>query len=169
MAAGEYVSVSSQADSERADLTREKKELAQDWDGETQELAGVYQHRGLDQTLASQVAVKLMQHDALGAHMRDELGLSNVMVARPVQAALSSAIAFATGASMPVTAALIVPTAWMAWGVSGVSVVALAVLGIVSACAGGAPPGRSAVRVTFWGIAAMVVTGAVGHLAGAVG
>ncbi|GAL98816.1 Fe(2+)/Mn(2+) transporter pcl1 [Acetobacter tropicalis] len=166
MAAGEYVSVSSQRDSEQADIAREKQELATDWDGEVTELAGIYQQRGLDADLSHTVAVALMQHDALGAHARDELGLSEATAARPIQAAFASASAFSSGAVLPVLAAVLAPISWVSWSVSLTSVVVLAVLGIVGAVAGGAPPLRPALRVTFWGIVAMIITGGIGHLFG---
>ncbi|GBR06859.1 nodulin-related integral membrane protein [Acetobacter oeni LMG 21952] len=164
MAAGEYVSVSSQRDSEQADIAREKQELATDWDGEVTELAGIYQKRGLDPDLSHKVAVALMQHDALGAHARDELGLSEATAARPIQAAFASASAFSSGAVLPVLAAVLAPVSWVSWSVSLTSVVVLAILGIVGAVAGGAAPLRPALRVTFWGIVAMIVTGGIGHL-----
>ncbi|GBQ69493.1 nodulin-related integral membrane protein [Acetobacter lovaniensis NRIC 0474] len=164
MAAGEYVSVSSQADSERADLAREKNELAHDWDGEVKELAGIYQQRGLDATLARQVAVELMKHDALGAHARDELGLSEATAARPVQAAFASAAAFSCGAVFPVVTAVLTPPSYVAGGVSIVSVIMLAVLGAIGAIAGGAAPLKPALRVTFWGIVAMIITAGIGRI-----
>ncbi len=164
MAAGEYVSVSSQADSERADIEREKQELASDWDAETAELAGLYRQRGLDAPLAHTVAVALMQHDALGAHARDELGLSAATAARPFEAALASAVAFSAGAFFPVMVAALLPERQVSWAVSVVSVVLLAVLGCIGALAGGASPLRATLRVTFWGVAAMLVTGGIGHL-----
>lgn len=166
MAAGEYVSVSSQADSEHADIAREKRELATDWDGEVTELTGIYQKRGLDPALARQVALKLMKHDALGAHARDELGLSDATAARPLQAACASAAAFSSGATLPVLAAILTPAAWVSWGVSVTSVIVLTILGTVGAIAGGAPPLRPALRVTFWGVVAMIVTGGIGRLFG---
>mgnify|MGYP000922286336 FL=1 len=167
MAAGEYVSVSSQADSEHADIAREKQELVMDWDGEVTELADIYQKRGLDEDLSRKVAIALMKHEALGAHARDELGLSEATAARPLQAAFASAIAFSSGALLPVLAAILTPLAWVSWGVSLTSVVALAVLGVVGAIAGGAAPMRPALRVTFWGVVAMIVTSGIGRLFGA--
>ncbi|WP_342629592.1 VIT family protein [Nguyenibacter vanlangensis] len=166
MAAGEYVSVSSQADSERADIAREKQELASDWDSEIDELAGIYCKRGLDDALARTVATELMKHDALGAHARDELGLSDATAARPLQAAFASAAAFSSGAVMPVLTAVLTPEPYVSWGVSLVSIVVLAVLGAVGAVAGGASPVRPTLRVTFWGIIAMLVTGGIGRLFG---
>jgi VIT1/CCC1 family predicted Fe2+/Mn2+ transporter len=166
MAAGEYVSVSSQADTERADLARERTELARDKDFEQAELASIYVKRGLDAPLAMQVAERLMAHDALAAHARDELGISADLTARPVQAAFASAATFAVGASMPLLTVLATPEAKLAAVVSGASLVCLAALGVLAARAGGAPVTRSAVRVTFWGALAMGVTGGVGALFG---
>lgn len=166
MAAGEYVSVSSQADSEKADLAREKKELGSSWDAEVSELASIYRQRGLDDILARKVAIQLMQHDALGAHARDELGISEATAARPVQAALASAGAFSSGAILPVLAALLSPAGVVSWTVSAVSLLGLAILGVVGARAGGADPLRPAIRVIFWGIMAMAVTAAIGRIFG---
>ncbi|MBB2172755.1 VIT1/CCC1 transporter family protein [Gluconacetobacter asukensis] len=166
MAAGEYVSVSSQADSEHADLAREKRELATDWGGEVNELTGIYRKRGLDEALARQVAVELMKHDALAAHARDELGLSDATAARPFQAALASASAFSSGALLPVLTAVLTPEPYVSWAVSAISVLALAGLGAVGAVAGGARPLRPTLRVTFWGLIAMIVTGGIGQLFG---
>ncbi|GBQ31148.1 nodulin-related integral membrane protein [Gluconacetobacter azotocaptans DSM 13594] len=164
MAAGEYVSVSSQADSEAADLSREQRELATDWPSEVGELAAIYVERGLEPPLARQVAESLMRHDALQAHSRDELGLSDATAARPIQAALASAGAFASGAIMPVAAAVFSPAQAVAWSIPLVSLCALGGLGIVGARAGGARPVPAAIRVTFWGVTAMAVTAAIGHL-----
>lgn len=166
MAAGEYVSVSSQADSEKADLTREKKELHSSWDAEVSELASIYRQRGLDDTLAHEVALQLMQHDALGTHSRDELGISEATAARPVQAAFASAAAFSSGAILPVLAALMSPANAMSWSVSAVSLVSLAALGAVGAQAGGASPWRPAMRVIFWGVVAMAITAGIGKMFG---
>ncbi|GAA4504198.1 VIT family protein [Gluconacetobacter tumulicola] len=166
MAAGEYVSVSSQADSEHADLAREKRELATDWGGEVNELTGIYRKRGLDEALARQVAVELMKHDALAAHARDELGLSDATAARPFQAALASASAFSSGALLPVLTAVLTPEPYVSWAVSAISVLALAGLGAVGAVAGGARPLRPTLRVTFWGLIAMIVTGGIGQIFG---
>ncbi|MBB2167829.1 VIT family protein [Gluconacetobacter aggeris] len=166
MAAGEYVSVSSQADSEHADLAREKRELATDWDGEVNELTGIYRKRGLDEALARQVAVELMKHDPLAAHARDELGLSDGTAARPIQAAFASASAFSSGALLPVLTAVLTPEPYVSWAVSAISVLALAGLGAVGAVAGGARPLRPTLRVTFWGLIAMIVTGGIGQLFG---
>ena len=166
MAAGEYVSVSSQSDTERADLERERIELATDGEHEHAELASIYVERGLDQVLADQVATQLMEKDALGAHARDELGISDALSARPVQAALASAATFAAGAAMPLLVVLAVPHSWIAWAVAGSSMIFLVILGALSAYAGGAPLLRSIVRVTFWGVLAMALTAGVGALVG---
>ena len=167
MAAGEYVSVHSQADTERADLARERAELQNDAAAEQRELAAIYVKRGLDVALATQVASALMRHDALGAHARDELGISDAFSARPVQAALASAASFAIGAALPLVVTAVAPAQdLMAW-VSGTSLVFLAVLGVVAARAGGAPVLAGAWRVTFWGALAMGITAAVGSLFGA--
>jgi VIT1/CCC1 family predicted Fe2+/Mn2+ transporter len=168
MAAGEYVSVSSQADTERADLDRERAELAQDHDHEREELAGIYRDRGLDASLARAVADQLMAHDALGAHARDELGMTDLNSARPVQAALASAASFAVGAALPLALAWVAPVAQLAVIVSAGSLVSLGVLGVVSAQVGGAPRLTAALRVGFWGAAAMAATAAVGALFGTV-
>ena len=166
MAAGEYVSVSSQADTERADLAREAAELAANPEQEHAELAGIYVRRGLDAALASSVAAQLMRHDALGAHGRDELGISDALAARPVQAALASAATFAVGAALPLLMVLLFPVSALMWGVSGSSLVFLALLGLLAARAGGAPMIASAARVAFWGALAMALTAAVGALFG---
>jgi VIT1/CCC1 family predicted Fe2+/Mn2+ transporter len=168
MAAGEYVSVSSQADTERADLARESQELAANPEAEHAELTGIYVKRGLDATLAASVATQLMQHDALGAHSRDELGISETLAARPVQAALASAGTFAVGAALPLLMVVWLPVSALMWGVSGSSLLFLAMLGVLAARAGGAPLGASALRVTFWGALAMALTAAVGALFGVV-
>ncbi len=167
MAAGEYVSVSSQADTERADLARETKELATDRVFELEELAGIYRGRGLDAELANRVAEQLMAHDALGAHARDELGITEMHAARPVQAALASAATFAVGAAMPLVTILLAPTAYAAEVVAATSLVFLAVLGGVAAQAGGAPVAAASLRVTFWGALAMALTAAAGAWFGA--
>ena len=168
MAAGEYVSVSSQADTEKADLDRERKELAEDGEFERNELAAIYVSRGLEQSLAKQVAEQLMAHDALTAHARDELGISDTSTARPVQAALASAASFAVGAAMPLVNVFVVPQAWLISGVVGSSIVLLALLGGLGAHAGGAPVTKAALRVTFWGALAMALTAGVGALFGTV-
>jgi VIT1/CCC1 family predicted Fe2+/Mn2+ transporter len=168
MAAGEYVSVSSQSDTEEADLARERGELAADPDAERAELTGIYVSRGLTPDLAAQVASQLTAHDALGAHARDELGLSEVTRARPVQAALSSALAFAIGAAPPLLIAVLVPMPAVALAVSFTSLLLLIVLGGTAARLGGAPLAAGAVRVAFWGAVAMASTALVGRLFGAV-
>ena len=167
MAAGEYVSVSSQADTERADLDRERVELIDDHALELAELAGIYVARGLDAELANRVATQLMAHDALGAHARDELGSLDALSARPGQAALASAGAFAVGAALPLLLVFIVPRSALVLTVSGASLVFLALLGALAARTGGAPVGRATVRVAFWGALAMALTAAVGALFGA--
>ena len=168
MAAGEFVSVHSQQDTERADLARESAELKQDPAGEHRELTGIYVGRGLDQPLAEQVAAKLMAHDALGAHARDELGLSDTSAARPTQAALASAASFAVGAALPIAVvATAVPAQLILW-VSVSSLVFLAGLGALSAKAGGAPIWGGTWRVAFWGAVAMAVTAGAGSLFGVV-
>jgi VIT1/CCC1 family predicted Fe2+/Mn2+ transporter len=167
MAAGEYVSVSSQADTERADLARERQELAATPEQEQAELTAIYVKRGLEAGLASQVATQLMRHDALGAHARDELGISDALQARPVQAALASAVTFATGAALPLVIVLLVPITWLLWAAPLGSLLCLALLGSVAARAGGAPIRPAAMRVTFWGAIAMAATAAIGSLFGA--
>ncbi|HEY0938491.1 MAG TPA: VIT family protein [Steroidobacter sp.] len=164
MAAGEYVSVSSQADTERADLARERQELAAAPEQEQAELTAIYVKRGLQAELASQVAAQLMQHDALGAHARDELGISDALAARPVQAALASAATFATGAALPLLMVLFAPVSWLLWVTPIGSLICLAGLGSVAAKAGGAPIVPGATRVTFWGALAMAATAAIGTL-----
>jgi VIT1/CCC1 family predicted Fe2+/Mn2+ transporter len=166
MAAGEYVSVSSQADTERADLARESKELAANPEQEHAELTAIYAKRGLDLTLASNVATQLMQHDALAAHGRDELGISDTLAARPVQAALASAGTFAVGAALPLLMVLLLPASALMWGLAGSSLLFLALLGLVAARTGGAPVIASVMRVAFWGALAMALTAGVGALFG---
>ena len=168
MAAGEYVSVSSQADSERADLSRERRELATDPESERAELAGIYVSRGLTPKLAGQVAGQLMAKDALGAHARDELGLSERHRARPLQAALASAAAFAAGAALPTLLVWLAPLTALSMVVVGSSLVLLAILGGLAAHLGGAPLLRGIARVTFWGAVAMGCSALVGHLFGTV-
>jgi len=168
MAAGEYVSVSSQADTEQADLDRERRELATTPDLERAELAGIYVARGLTPDLAAQVADQLMAHDALGAHARDELGMSEATRARPIQAALASAAAFAVGAAPPLLLALFLPTAGLTPVVAGSSLVLLSVLGGTAARLGGAPLVTGAARVAFWGAVAMGCTALVGRFFGTV-
>ncbi len=167
MAAGEYVSVSSQADTEDSDLALERAELAATPALELSELTGLYVGRGLTPDLAAQVALQLTAHDALGAHAREELGLSETTRARPIQAAVSSAAAFAVGALPPVGLVVLVPLSLVPWTVVGVSLALLFVLGGIAARLGGAAPGRGAVRVAFWGALAMAVTAVVGRLFGA--
>ena len=168
MAAGEYVSVSSQADTEQADLAREGRELATDQPAELGELTGIYVDRGLEPALAKQVAEQLTSHDALAAHARDELGISDFLSARPVQAALASAGTFAVGAAMPLLTVVIVPDALLVPLVAATSLVFLAILGGLAAFVGGAGAVRGAVRVTFWGALAMALTAGVGALFGTV-
>jgi vacuolar iron transporter family protein len=166
MAAGEFVSVSSQADSERSDLERERQELAADEVAERAELAGIYVQRGLAPALAAQVAQQLMQHDALAAHARDELGLSATHRARPRQAALASAASFAAGALLPLLMVVTTPSAALIPVIGGSSLLFLALLGALAARAGGAPIATAVLRVTFWGALAMAVTAAVGSAFG---
>jgi VIT1/CCC1 family predicted Fe2+/Mn2+ transporter len=166
MAAGEYVSVSSQADTERADLDKERLELATDPVHEHAEMAAIYRGRGLDAQLAEQVATQLMAHDALGAHARDELGITEALAAKPVQAGLASAATFAAGAAMPLIVALLTPTPWLMWAVSGSSLLCLALLGALAARAGGASVWTAAARVSFWGALAMGITAGVGAVFG---
>lgn len=166
MAAGEYVSVSSQSDTERADISRETRELADQPDSELAELARIYVDRGVEPELAKTVAYQMMAKDALGAHARDELGISDLTTARPIQAALTSALTFAVGAAMPLTAAMVSPLPVLAYSVSLASIVFLALLGGVGAKAGGAPVFKAVVRVTFWGALAMALTAGVGRLFG---
>ena len=168
MAAGEYVSVHSQADTEQADIERERKELKTDDPGERKELTAIYVGRGLDPTLAKQVTDQLMAHDALGAHARDELGISQALGARPIQAAFASAASFAVGAAMPLLVTLLAPETSLICLVSGTSLVFLAFLGGVAARVGGARVALGAMRVTFWGALAMGLTAGVGTLFGTV-
>jgi vacuolar iron transporter family protein len=166
MAAGEYVSVSSQADAEQADLARETRELKETPDEELDELTRIYMERGIDEGLARQVAIQLTAKDALGAHARDELGISEIVTAHPIQAALVSAATFAVGAVIPVLTAALVPAAHVAPIVAVTTLVALSVLGGLGASAGGAGVVKGAVRVTFWGALAMAATAAVGMIFG---
>ncbi|MBI4920828.1 MAG: VIT family protein [Devosia nanyangense] len=168
MAAGEYVSVSSQTDTEQADLAREKSELEVNWDNELEELATIYERRGLDPQTAHSVARQLMEKDALGAHARDELGITEVSTANPIQAALTSAATFTAGAALPLLAAVFT-SGWIVTPVvTVVSLIVLAVLGALGAQTGGASLWKGAARVTFWGAAAMAVTAGVGALFGTV-
>ena len=166
MAAGEYVSVSSQSDTEKADLARERKELADQPEFEHEELAAIYRERGLDAELADEVARQLMAHDALGAHARDELAISELTTARPLVAALASAATFAVGAALPLVTVILVPRETLVMAVVAASLVFLALLGGLGARAGGAPMLRPVLRVVFWGAAAMAVTAGVGALFG---
>jgi len=166
MAAGEYVSVSSQSDTEQADLARERQEQRDDPVAEHAELAAIYVTRGLDRDLAVQVAQQLMAKDAVGSHARDELGMSEVTAARPVQAALTSAASFAVGAALPVLMVVVTPVAWLLPSVSVASLCLLALLGALGAWTGGAPILRGTVRVTFWGALAMALTAGIGALLG---
>jgi vacuolar iron transporter family protein len=166
MAAGEYVSVSSQADAEAADLERERHELATTPEQEHRELTAIYVGRGLDQALAEQVASQLTSHDALGAHGRDELGITDEGAARPVQATFASAASFAAGAALPLGVVVAAPPNALQWAVAGGSLLSLGALGALSAKVGGASIGKAALRVTFWGALAMGITSAVGALFG---
>jgi vacuolar iron transporter family protein len=168
MAAGEYVSVSSQADTEQADLAKERRELADDPKGELAELTDIYVKRGLDVDLASKVAIQMTERDALGSHARDELGISEILTARPVQAALASAATFAVGAALPLLTVLLFPISVLMWAVSCSSLLFLALLGSLSAGAGGASLIKAAMRVTFWGALAMAITSGIGALFGVI-
>jgi vacuolar iron transporter family protein len=168
MAAGEYVSVSSQADTEKADLSRERLELETNPEFEHRELARIYVERGLDSSLANQVAQQLMAHDSLGAHARDELGLSEIHTARPIQAAFTSAGTFTIGAALPLLAAVLAQSSFIMPAVAGSSLVFLAMLGCLAAYAGGAKIITSVARVTIWGALAMALTTAIGRMFGAV-
>ncbi|WP_422353796.1 VIT family protein [Stenotrophomonas sp. AR026] len=167
MAAGEYVSVQTQADTEDADLAMEKRELHEDPHSELEELAAIYRHRGLEPALARQVAEQLTAHDALGAHARDELGITDTLRARPLQAALASAGAFTCGAALPVLTALLAPVDKVALMTTAGTLLGLCLTGAVAAQAGGAPPVRGAIRVMFWGALAMAAAAGVGRLFGA--
>ncbi|MNL22184.1 VIT family protein [compost metagenome] len=168
MAAGEYVSVSSQADTEAASLAKERAELASQPAFEHAELAAIYVERGLDPALADQVATQLMARDALGAHARDELGISDITSARPVQAALISALTFAIGAALPLLMVLVAPVSLIIWVVAAASLVFLGLLGFIGAQAGGAEPWRPTFRVLFWGALAMAITAGIGTVFGIV-
>ena len=168
MAAGEYVSVHSQADTEKADLERERKELASDYAGEHKELADIYVNRGLDPVLAQQVASQLMDHDAIGAHARDELGITAAFSARPLQAALTSAASVAVGAALPLSIVFMASESNMITLIAVTSLLFLALLGALAARAGGADVAKGTMRVTFWGALAMAATAAVGALFGTV-
>ncbi|MDV0437969.1 VIT1/CCC1 transporter family protein [Xanthomonas sacchari] len=166
MAAGEYVSVQSQADTERADLALERRELHEDPQSELEELTAIYRQRGLDPALARQVAEQLTAHDALGAHARDELGITESLRARPLQAAAASAAAFCSGAALPIVAAWLAPDGQQLWVTGAATLVGLSLTGALAARAGGASGLRGAVRVVFWGAAAMLASGAIGHVFG---
>ncbi|WP_312736553.1 VIT family protein [Brevundimonas sp.] len=168
MAAGEYVSVSSQADTEAADLSRERAELDADPEAETRELAAIYRSRGVDAQVSLEVARQLMVHDALGAHARDELGLSEHTAARPIQAALTSAATFSVGAVLPLAVVVVVPGSLLVALVSGSALIGLALLGGIGARVGGAGIAKAVLRVTFWGAFAMGLTAGIGHLFGTV-
>jgi len=168
MAAGEYVSVSSQSDTERSDLARERKEIETDVEAEHRELAAIYVGRGLDPALATQVSNQLMAHDALGAHARDELGISEFVRARPVQAAIASALSFAVGAALPLATVFVTPEVLMLPSVAALSLAFLATLGGIAAKVGGARVSTGAIRVTFWGALAMALTASVGTLFGVI-
>ncbi len=168
MAAGEYVSVHSQSDTEKADLERERRELQANHQFERDELTDIYVSRGLDRPLAAQVAEQLMRHDAIGAHARDEVGITETLSARPLQAALASSASFAAGAALPLAITALAPAAWLIPAVGGTSLVFLAVLGALAASAGGANLAVGAARVTFWGALAMALTAGVGALFGTV-
>ncbi len=166
MAAGEYVSVSSQADVEQADLAIEQRSLEENSELEKDELAEIYRNRGLSPELAETVAAQLMAQDALGAHARDDIGITETSTARPIQAALASAAAFTTGAALPLSAAWLTPLPYLMASVALLSIIALALLGGIAARAGGAPIIRAALRVSFWGALAMLLTAGVGSLFG---
>lgn len=168
MATGEYVSVSSQSDTEKAALAEEQAELDADFQGEFRELTSIYVHRGLDVVLAKQVAEKLMSHDALAAHAREELGISEITTARPLQAALTSAASFSTGAILPLLVAAIVPAQWAIPAIALSALASLAILGGIAAKAGGAPIGPGIIRITFWSALAMGVSSGVGALFGSI-
>ncbi|OYY91592.1 MAG: hypothetical protein B7Y45_03145 [Sphingomonas sp. 28-66-16] len=166
MAAGEYVSVSSQSDTEQADLARERAELAGDVEAEIRELAGIYVKRGVDSTTADTVARQLMAKDALAAHAHDELGISEMTTARPIQAALTSAATFTAGAALPLAIVIFAPSSWLVGIEAIASLLFLALLGAVGARAGGAPVWAATIRVTFWGALAMALTAGIGLLVG---
>jgi VIT1/CCC1 family predicted Fe2+/Mn2+ transporter len=168
MAAGEYVSVSSQSDTEQADLARERKELSANPASELDELANIYAKRGVEQTLARQVAQQLMAEDALGAHARDELGISEITTARPVQAAMTSAATFSVGAALPLLMVVVTPARMLVLTVPLASLLFLALLGAIGARTGGANIWRATARVTFWGAFAMALTAGIGKLLGTV-
>ena len=164
MAAGEYVSVSSQSDAEDALIEKETAELKEDYEAERRELAGIYEQRGLTPDLATEDATQLMEHDALEAHSRDELGLSETLRANPLQAAFSSALSFTGGAALPLLVTLVVPGVFSVWAIAGASLVALGVLGYLSAYVGGTNRTKAVTRVVFWGTIAMIVTALIGKV-----
>ncbi len=166
MAAGEYVSVSSQSDTERADLDRERRELATDPQHELAEMTAIYVARGVTHEVAAVVATQLMAHDALGTHAREELGISQTLTARPLQAALTSAATFSVGAALPLLVVLLVPASTLVWTVAGSALLFLALLGSLAAATGGAPVLAATLRVSLWGALAMAVTAGVGALFG---
>jgi vacuolar iron transporter family protein len=168
MAAGEYVSVSSQADTERADLAKEKAEIAANYEFELEELAQIYVSRGLDKDLADKVSEQLMKHDALGSHARDELGITDIFTARPIQAAVASAAAFSVGALMPLLMVLLSNSKNLIFIVSTASLIFLIALGVLAALVGGSNPWKGAFRVSFWGALAMAITAGIGSLFGTV-
>jgi VIT1/CCC1 family predicted Fe2+/Mn2+ transporter len=168
MAAGEYVSVSSQADTEKAELDRERQELIEQPVAEERELASIYVARGVSPDVAKQVAQQLMEHDALSAHARDELGIHEASAARPVEAAITSAVTFSLGAALPLLTALLTPTAWIVPALGATSLLFLIGLGILGAKAGGAPLLPAALRVGFWGALAMIVTSVIGKIFGTI-
>lgn len=168
MAAGEYISVSSQADTEKADLVKEQYELTHNPERELIELTRIYERRGLNHDLAQQVAIALTEHNALEAHARDEIGLTEISQAKPLQAALASALAFITGAIVPLAGILLLPTQSLVWSLAGLTLLGLMILGVVSARLGGAPVIPATARVIFWGVLAMLATSLIGSLFGVV-
>jgi VIT1/CCC1 family predicted Fe2+/Mn2+ transporter len=166
MAAGEYISVSSQADTEKADLDKERHELINNAERELVELTTIYEQRGLNHTLAQQVAIALTEHDALAAHARDEIGLTDLSQAKPIQASVASGLAFITGAILPVIGILILPAQTLVWSLASLTVVGLILLGIISARLGGAPIIPATTRVVVWGVLAMLATSLIGRLFG---
>lgn len=166
MAAGEYISVSSQADTEKADLVKEQYELTHNPERELIELTRIYERRGLDHDLAQQVAIALTEHNALEAHARDEIGLTEISQAKPLQAAIASALAFITGAIVPIVGILVLPTQSLVWSLAGLTLLGLMILGVVSARLGGAPVIPATARVIIWGVLAMLATSLIGSLFG---
>lgn len=164
MAAGEYVSVSSQADAEKALISKETQEIKEDYESEQRELAGIYERRGLTPDLATEVAIQLMEHDALGAHSRDELGLTEVLRANPLQAAISSALSFSAGAALPLLVAVLVPLGYVTYATAIASLIALGILGYISAAVSGTKRTQAVTRVVFWGTVAMIFTALIGKV-----